>query len=263
MAEKRMPDKMYRRRRRRGKCGYYTLEAVIFLPIFIVAVLTFAYLIKAEAADEQIIHAMSDEGHRLSMTAYSEQEATTFPLRLYLRLKNASDDAENLILTDFDYLFSRDGIDDLIYVSACYKVDIKLPKRLYDSLFREQELLFRGFTGREHAEEAAGFSSMETAEDYEEVWVFPRAGEKYHEKNCDFINVCARKAKLNMYVKIKYSPCQLCEPGKLASGSDVYYFDTGHVYHSGDCYIVERYVISMDKQDAEKKGYEACSKCGG
>ena len=247
----------------RGKRGYYTLEAVIFLPIFIIAILTFAYLIKAVAIDEQVSHAMSDEGHRLSMMAYEREDAGTFPLRLYLRLNESAEGAENLIVTDFDYLYSADGIDDLIYVDVAYSVDIKLPKRLYERLFREQELTFRGFTGREHAETSEGFAAMEHEEAYEEVWVFPKAGEKYHDKNCDFINVAARKAKLTSYIKLRYSPCKLCEPGNLERGADIYYFDTGDVYHRGDCYVVERYVISMDKDDAEKKGYEACSKCGG
>jgi hypothetical protein len=43
-------------------------------------------------------------------------------------------------------------------------------------------------------------------------------------------------------------------PRRLFAGS-------GAVYHKGSCFIVDRYVISMDEVDAVKKGYTPCSRC--
>jgi hypothetical protein len=69
---------------------------------------------------------------------------------------------------------------------------------------------------------------------------------------------------LTSAVRGKYSPCELCKPGKARDGALVYVFPSaGGAYHRGECYIVERFVISMSEDDAKGKGYSKCSKCGG
>lgn len=245
------------------KTGYYTLEAAIILPMFVIAVITFGYLIKMIGTDEQVMHAMTDEGRRLSMYSYSMETVPVFPVRVVLRVDKTAEDAEKIFMTDFEYLFSSDGIEDLIYMEMSYAVDVKLPLRFYEGFDRKRSLLLRAFTGSEHVNDAGGFENMQRDQEYEEVWIFPVAGKKYHNKECDYIDVCPRRVKLTHVLRLRYSPCKLCEPGKLANGTSVYCFESGRVYHRGNCHTVDRYVVSMDRGDAEKKGYTACSKCRG
>jgi hypothetical protein len=108
------------------------------------------------------------------------------------------------------------------------------------------------------------FEEMEEDDDSHLVWIFPRAGEKYHGEDCSYIKNEPREELLSGTVRRSYSPCALCKPGELGDGSLVYVFPkAGGAYHRGECYVVERYVISMSEDDAKGKGYSACSKCGG
>ncbi|OPZ82855.1 MAG: hypothetical protein BWY74_04564 [Firmicutes bacterium ADurb.Bin419] len=68
----------------------------------------------------------------------------------------------------------------------------------------------------------------------------------------------------NNNVTGSYSPCRLCHPENIRNGNLVYCFMTsGYAYHKGDCKMVDKYVISMEKYQAEERGYTPCLKCGG
>ena len=49
----------------------------------------------------------------------------------------------------------------------------------------------------------------------------------------------------------------------ICEGAVVYYFRYGEAYHEAGCSTIEKYVVNMDRRDAEKRGYLPCSKCGG
>jgi hypothetical protein len=108
------------------------------------------------------------------------------------------------------------------------------------------------------------FEAMEQGDAGGTVWVFPRAGERYHAEHCSYIDNNPRERLLDRTVRAQYSACQLCGAASAHEGDLVYCFPTtGRVFHTGDCYLVERYVIEIDRADAEKQGYTACAKCGG
>lgn len=255
--EKRMRMNKHIKRKR----GFQTLEAAIFLPVFLIAVLTFGYLIKMAAVQENIMHIMTDEVRRLSMTSYNIKVAPLFKDELCDRLEEENRLIENLKVDRFWYLY---GKNDLISITVSCKVKNILPKIFYDDFMLEEKLLARGFTGKKNLPEKTEFNEMEMEEESRTVWVFPVAGERYHEEKCGYINVAAREIALDHKTRRRYDPCTHCNPGELENGSLAYCFErAGKVYHKGSCYIVERYVISMEEKDAQSKGYGPCSKCIG
>ncbi len=253
------------RRIKNDKRGFYTLEAAIFLPIFIIALLTVAYVIRVQTVDENVSHAMYDEGRKLAANAYILPVAPLFPYELENRIaeENKGDiDDENV--TAFLYRYSAKGIDDLIYVENTYTAHVRLPLAFTDAFDRESRLLFRAFTGKKSANDPKPYAEMERDEASETVWIFPRAGERYHKENCPVIKVDARQRLLNSSVRFSYSPCELCKPDDLSNGATVYCFPAaGRAYHRGTCTLVDRYVVEIEKSEAIERGYTPCMRCGG
>lgn len=247
---------------RNTKKGFLSVEASIFVPVFVIAVLTFGYLIKVAVAQENIMHVMADEARRLSMYSYNIKAAPIFSAGIKDRILGENSDIDETYIESFRYLFSNAGKDDLIGIRVSSRIKVKLPIVFHDRVDVSDTLLFRAFTGREFIPEELCFDDMEEEEEAHIVWVFPTAGERYHEEGCGYINVAAKQAILTKEITRGYKPCALCAAGELSSGSVIYYFPgSGEAYHKGSCFIVDRYVISMDEEDAIKKGYTPCSKC--
>jgi len=247
---------------RNNKKGFLSLEASIFVPLFVIAVLTFGYLIKVSIASENIMHVMADESRRLSMYLYQIEANPVFPYSLTLRILDENKDIDSTYVETFRQRFEHSGKDDLIALRVSSEIKIKLPIVFQEKVDVSDVLLFRAFTGREYIPEYINYDKMEDDEESRIVWVFPRAGERYHEEFCRYINVAAKQGILTAAMLANYAPCSLCGAGNLSSGSVVYYFtSSGSVFHKGSCYIVERYVISMDEKDAVSKGYSPCSVC--
>ncbi|MDR3242856.1 MAG: hypothetical protein LBT34_02880 [Clostridiales Family XIII bacterium] len=249
-----------------SKKGSFTVEAAIFLPIFIIGVLTVAYLIKLTAVQENVFHSCSDE---LRKTAAHAVNTAVYPLMFQAELRDRigeenGAEIENFEIDSFLYRYKSKDISDLILLNVRYDIGIKLPVRFYGSLPVSDILLCRAFVGSEKISAELPFSEMEKEKESVTVWIFPKSGTKYHKENCGYIAVEAREVLLSDAVRREYSPCKLCKPGALSNGSIVYRFaKSGDAYHRGSCAAVDRYVISMEKDEAEARGYTACAKCGG
>ena len=247
---------------RNTKKGFLSVEASIFVPVFIIAILTFGYLIKVAAVQESVMHAMADEARRIGMYSYNIKAAPLLGMGLKERILEENGDIGETNIESFLYLFSYAGKDDLVSVRVSSNIKIKLPIVFVDSVDVSDTLLFRAFTGREFIPEELNFDEMEEEEESRIVWVFPTAGERYHDEGCGYIKVAAKQEILTPSVARQYKPCSLCGAGSMAAGSVVYCFPgNGEVFHNGSCFIVDRYVISIDEEDAIKKGYLPCSKC--
>jgi len=244
---------------RRTKKGFLSLEASIFLPVFIIAILTFGYLIKVAVVSENIIHVMTDEARRLSMYSYNVRVAPSFSRNLESRILEENKDIDNVKVETFLYLYGGMEKEDLIGIRVSSDIKIKLPIVFHDSVATSDTLLCRAFTGREYKPTHV---HNEDEEESRIVWVFPTAGTRYHEEWCGYINVAAKQGVLSNQIAKNYSPCKLCGASQLSVGSVIYYFSgSGAVYHKGSCFIVDRYVISMSEEDAVSKKYLPCSKC--
>jgi hypothetical protein len=241
------------------------VEAAIFLPIFIIGVLTFAYLIKFLSVQEGIFHSFADEARAICAEApVNPLSAPLLEPKLKGRIYTQNGDLVcNVDVDHFLYLYPSHGMTGLISMDLNYDVDIKLPLPFYDKLPVSESLIFRGFIGKEEAMDPLSFEEMEKKNDSDLVWIFPRAGGRYHGEDCTYIQSEPRQMILTNQIRAKYDPCGICDSADLPGGSLVYCFKTGHSYHTGDCPIVDKYVISVEKENAIKRGYTPCSKCGG
>ena len=265
-----------------NKKGALFVEAALIFPMFLLAILSICVLIRMIGVEENTMRSLAEEGQRISKEAYLTQldiipdnhsaeilegilHGTLFEFRMLERLKSE----ERITLKDshidqFDYLYSEDGRSGLIYCSIKYGIELPLPLDFNRQLEFEQRLFFRGFIGADNDEEGMGFDVMEEPEGASIVYVFPRAGERFHQLHCRVIEVYPRETILSPSVRKKYAPCRLCDAAFLPWGSRVYCFETsGKVFHKGSCTTVERYVIGIEREEAIERGYSPCAYCGG
>ena len=246
------------------------VETAILLPLFVVGILTLGYLLKFCMVSEGVHHALTDEAHKIM----AEASYMPYPIfgkqELIDRIESESrGEANNIAASKFLYpVFgvSKGGriYTNLLAVSVSFDMPFKLPQIFRGETNGERTVLCRAFVGTKYDGAVKPFSEMEQKDGGITVWIFPRAGERYHDKNCTYIVNNPRETLLDRNIRNQYSPCKLCHPEERRDGALIYVFETsGKVYHSAECYIVERYVIEIGKDDAEKQGYTACSKCGG
>lgn len=247
------------------KKGFLTVEAAIFLPVFIIGVLTLAYMIKFMAIQETIFHSFTDEARALSAEAGICPIAPFFESKLKDRIYDENgDNLSDLDLKNFKYLYHTHGLSGMISMDLDYKVNIKLPIPFYKTLPVCESLIFRGFIGTEVSPDPMPFQEMEQEKESELVWIFPRAGGKYHQENCIYIKSEPRELVMSAKILRKYKPCGICHSSELRNGDLAYCFlRSGEAYHTGSCPIVDKYVISIEKDEAIKRGYTPCSKCNG
>jgi len=250
--------------------GQIAVETAILLPLFIIGILTLGYLLKFCMVSEGVHHALADEAHRAMADPVTMYIPALNEQRITERVdKESRGEARNINTKAFPFLafgISKGGetFKDLIAVSVTFDTPVRLPRLFMSEVQGERVVLCRAFTGMAQEGDEKPFDEMEKNDGEGTVWVFPRAGERYHDEHCAYIENNPREVLLDRSVRGRYSPCKLCRPADRRDGTLVYCFETsGKAYHAGECTVVERYVIEISKEDAEKQGYTPCSKCGG
>ncbi|MDR1572300.1 MAG: hypothetical protein LBS32_07230 [Clostridiales Family XIII bacterium] len=245
--------------------GSFTVEAAIFLPVFIIGVLTVAYLLKMIAVQENVFHALTDEARAVAAEAVAVPYPVFFGRDLMARISEENgDELENARMSAFAYRFSRGAYTEQVEIRLDYDIGVKLPDAAVRSIPVSDILLFRAFVGADNAGPPLRQEDLEAEKESFTVWIFPRSGAKYHGEDCSYIEVWPREMALSDSLRRKYEPCGLCKPKDLSNGSLVYCFTTsGEVFHRGGCTSVDRYVVPIQKDEAEARGYTACARCGG
>ena len=188
-----------------NKKGYVTVEAALFLPVFIIGVLTIAYLIKILALQEAVFHSYVDEAKQLSSEAFYFSEAPFFEGKLKNRLYSENrNDIEEVDLEHFAYLSSFAPDRGRISMDLDYTVKVRLPIPFYSRVPISERLVFRGFVGGNEELEPLGFEEMETWAESVLVWIFPKAGGRYHDESCLFIINEPKAVLLSNTVRRKY-----------------------------------------------------------
>lgn len=239
--------------------GSYTVEAALFLPVFIIAALTLGYLMKLIGGVESGMHACVDESRRQAAAAYIDRAGIGFKGRTQSRILGENKYITRAKMKNLRYLAG----DSIISFDMDYTVDIALPLDLYDGFEVTDSLKCRGWTGKSY-DDPFTFDAMERDEDATIVYIFPMWGSRYHKKSCTFVSAHPVQTALTAGIKRQYDACTNCKPGSLSEGSIVYCFPKyGGSYHRGSCSAVKKYTITIEKSQAEARGYSPCAKCGG
>lgn len=251
----------------RERRGSLSLETAILLPLVIIAVLSIAFILKVNSSIESVMAIATDESRKLAIEAYTPAggaSAVTFSNRLEKRVKLEHTEIENVNASRLLYLYNFHGLNKLISFDLTYEMEPKPGLSMTGPIYVKEHILTRAFVGQDDYRHEEGFKLLEEEEESELCYVFPRAGEKHHKKNCRYIQNYAVKMTLGTRATKRFKPCKLCNAGNLKNGAGVYCFPkTGEVYHRESCNAVEKYVVEMEKAEAEKKGYAPCSVCGG
>lgn len=243
------------------------MEAAIFLPFVIIALVSLAFMMKVDSATASVMNSAIDEARLLAIESYlpvGKAKALLFKSKLEKRIVFENPSLYDTEVSKFRYMYNKNGINNLISFHIDYFMKVKPGFGNKDEIYIKECVLTRAFVGQENYLAEKGFKWLEEKEESEKVWVFPRAGEKYHKKNCRYIANHATKMGLTTGVTRAFKPCKLCKAKEIQKGESVYCFmRAGDVYHKGSCNAVDKYVVEMEKKEAMKKGYGACAVCGG
>lgn len=246
-----------------NKRGSYLLESAIALPVFIIAILVMSSIILMYACIEDCTFIASSELRRGAAEAVVADTSAALPYRIRKQIEEGHSQVHSARLTEAGYRCSRWGVDELLLVS--FRLDLRTsnPLGIKAAADYDLSLATRAYVGRERDE-----SSMPAEEfadhDAEAVYIFPKRGEKYHAKGCTFLKAASTSAVLSGSVRRKYKGCPLCHSSRAGEGALIYYFPSdGEDYHLPGCPSLQRNYIEIDKGTALRRGYTACSKCGG
>lgn len=247
-----------------SKKGFYTVEAAIFLPLVLLAVISLGYFMRVEGTWENCIHGAVDESALIASRTYDRENAALVGPAVSKRINSENPVLDEMRIKGLKILYSDGNTDDLISYTIYASIDLQLPLGFSRKFTMEQGIKFRGFTGADESGKPMGAEGLETYEGQKPVWVFPHSGGKYHSENCTYVKASVSPKTLTEALKRKYDSCRLCNSKDIQAGTIVFCFESEDTsYHKGTCSSIERHTAVIDKSEAIKKGYEPCSKCGG
>lgn len=246
------------------KKGFYTLEAAIFLPLVLLAVLSLGYFMRVEGTWENCIHGAVDESVLAASRSYNEINAVSVGVMVSRRINDDNPVLDEMKIKDLRIMYSDIYADDLTSFTIHAAIDLDLPLGFSRKFTLDQGIKFRGFTGIEESAVPMGKEGLETYAEQRPVWIFPNSGEKYHSENCTYVKASVSPEVLTESLKKKYDSCGLCSSKDIPEGTIVFCFKSENTaYHRGNCSSIDRHTAVIDKSEADKRGYRPCSKCGG
>lgn len=183
------------------KSGSYMAEAAMTLPVFILVFVALALVINVIAECENVVFEECRIIHRLDMNA---PEIFPDPKSSEYKVK------------DFDYLYSENGIDDLIGITAGADFKIEYPFDILGKIDFRMDVLSRAFTGAVRHSDTLDPEAFQDGSESKKVIIFPKYGEKYHCMECRYVKqeYEGEEVKLEMEQKdaeLKgYTPCFIC-----------------------------------------------------
>ena len=246
-----------------NKRGSILIEAAIVLPVFIIAVMVMSSVILMYACIEDCTFIAANELRRGAAEAVMANTSVAVPYRIRKEIEENHSQIHSAKLTDAGFRCRRWGIDELLLVDFSLRLRTKNPLGIKAEAEYDLALATRAYVGRERDESSMSAEEF-MDEDAEAVYIFPKRGEKYHAKGCTFLRAASTSAALTASIKRKYKSCPLCHSGRAENGALIYYFPSdGEDYHLPGCSALQRNYIEIDRGTAVKRGYTACSKCGG
>ena len=105
--------------------GGYTIEAAIVLPLFVLAVMTIAFLIRVIGLEGSVMQIAADEAGRLAVDSYSVRSGILFEPVLKARIYEECEDVVRCDTKRYQYLTVHGGQDGIILCTL--KTEAQLP----------------------------------------------------------------------------------------------------------------------------------------
>ncbi len=246
-----------------NKKGSYIVEAAIILPAFIITLMMLISAVQSFRYYENTVFAACDELHETSIrAAYLKHDILT-PFIIERRMLKENKNLSGADASSYRYLYKKSGISDLISLKVTASLEKINPIGSLSGLKLETDIMLRAFSGKKRSINP-GRDDFDDEEDYEEVYVFPDRGERYHNATCSFLSPACQQTIFTDEIKNQFRPCEKCDSHYAKKGETVFcFFNTGKAFHYGFCDAVDKYYVEMEKEEAEDLGYSPCLICGG
>lgn len=245
--------------RKNNKQGGYLVEAALTVPIFILAVFMLLSGVPTLSARENAVFSMTDEIRLETVKAAFRENPYVLPTKIKGRIYAENKQITRSPVIGTRYLYTKHQIDDLISVTYAFRCEGNDPMGWFKSTSFSGKITARAFTGMLHQKTPSGHAESEKL-----VYIFPEWGMRYHRELCTYVKGSCEMVYLTEKTKKDYEPCSLCDAKSAQIGSPVFCFlRYGEVYHLASCRQVKRYYVKMELSQAEKQGYQPCTKCGG
>lgn len=205
----------------KNKNGSYITEAAMSLPVLILCVVALALIIRIIAICENICFVTAGEIKDIDIAAYRiENTYGIGSIAIEESVREENPKLTSFAVTEFNYLYSENGIDELIGVRTQADFKVENPIGILGRISFTQDILTRGFTGKELDAQPLSAAEFMRADESSRVVVFPKYGERYHMQSCRYVqNYEGDEAyMLEMEkedAKAKgYTPCTVCGGGE-------------------------------------------------
>lgn len=244
-----------------NKKGSYLVEATITLPFIIAAMTVLLSIILMYSCIENSNFIMVNEMRRASVEALEKQNDAGLLVRVNKKIKTQHY-VNGLHLKEYVYRGSKWNENELILLSYQMSLCAANPIGLSSNATYDFSCAARAYVGKTRDMDPMSGDEFEETGD-ETVFIFPKAGEKFHNKGCNVLKAACKGVILSKEVKRKYTGCKICHSKDAKNGTFVYVFQSGGAYHLPSCGALERNYIEIMKRTARKRGYTPCLKCGG
>lgn len=246
-----------------GRRGSILVEAALGLPALVISLFLLLSLIPFAADCEYAVYGAVDQLRLEAIKSPFVQEPLSLPWLVEERASQTWSKGTQVTVVEYGYLVEDAGIEDLIQVELEVSMGQENPLGQISRLSFRGMVCARAFTGEQVEGEPAG-EDLERPGETKTVYVFPRRGEKYHNRGCSHLSPAYEERILSPEVKHRFSPCQLCHSQQAKTGTMVFCFErAGEAYHLGTCSTVKKSFVAMEQKEAEQKGYTPCGTCGG
>lgn len=198
---------------KKNKEGSYILEASITLPILIISICSLILVIKAIMICESITFHTSKN---MIDTMFGRNIGFSVN-PLCNEMKEIEDSISSFKVTKYRYLYSEDELNDLIAFDAKAEFNIINAIGINGNINFSEKILCRGFTGNLQNGIPLEEDEFLRYEDSIKVYIFPKYGEKYHQRNCRYIKInkiengYIREIDREDALRKGYIPCVVCK----------------------------------------------------
>ena len=240
--------------------GSAIVESAILIPVLVIALWLFICVSIVLMDWSNATFVVADELRMQSIQTAFVHGPISGPMLIKRRVEHESHMLNEFHVTKYRYLFSKNGIDDLIEFRCEGNFGGRNPLNLLSSVNLKQSVLCRAFTGCESLSKDKG----EKENDKTVVYIFPGWGKHYHGKGCRTLKNNPMRVVLNRKIRSKYKCCPYSKKKKPKIGNVVMIFpNSGWDYHVPGCSHIEKYYEEILRSDAKQQGYTACAICGG
>lgn len=247
----------------KNKRGSYLVEATLMLPIFMIAIMVMSSIISAYSCIEDANYISANQLRKSAAVASKVNAYTVIHHQISSELSSNHSQIDGFIVSSAVYRKNMLGIDEVIALDTNMRLNTKNPIGFKAEANYKIKTVTRAYVGRVRKNTHMTVDDL-TGEGDKTVYIFPKRGEKYHNKGCTYMNSKVISTALTPGLRKEFDPCPVCKSKKAKIGINVYYYPVeGECYHLNGCRVMERNYIEITKKIAERRGYTPCSKCGG